>query len=94
MQIIERIKNLFSPVQTLEMQENKPTDIILKINGQNINVHVIINKDTIEINTPLNIVINSQLFAVNSQYGVHLNPKTNNVDEMQRTFLNAQRVIE
>jgi hypothetical protein len=73
---------------------NGDNTVTLIQGAQRIPIHISINNDTIEIQTPLNIVINSELFAVKTSHGIHLNPPTLHVEEMTRTFLEQQNVID
>lgn len=63
-------------------------------NDQRVPITISINNNTIEIQTPLNIVVNSELFAIKTSHGIHLNPATTNCEELERFYLQQQHVIE
>lgn len=68
--------------------------INLTIGDEKIQASISINNNSIVIDSPMNIVIKSNLFAVKTDFGVHLNPSSLNCDEMKRVFMNHQDVIE
>ena len=66
----------------------------LTIGNTEIPLEVSFDGETIHIKTPLNIVFEANIFAVKTDMGMHVNPAFININEMKRTFLEAQYLKE
>lgn len=55
-------------------------------------IQAVFDGETIHIKTPLNIIFEANLICMNTEMGIHVNPATININEMKRTFLEAQMV--
>lgn len=91
--LLSKIKNyLFTSKANIIIPENKMIDV--QIGDEKIKMSISINNNTIFIESPLNIVLNSNIFAVKTNFGVHLNPSSTNCEELERVYLQHQNVIE
>lgn len=101
MKLSERIMSYFAklekhPIKMTKLQtriiDNNHMELITE-KGDIVPIEFSINNNTITISTPMMIVINAGMYAVKTEYGIHLNPDTTNVDELKWKYNSSQKNI-